>query len=294
MFSQWLNKHNLSTPKEIFLYTAWWNHQAEDRHKKNLKVVVPNQIKISKKAITSEVIDFVNNDKIKELESIFGERVLIRELVSTKKIADYLLRDEERKKGVFLGFEGKITNLEYSGLSVDFSFLDGYKFGEYEIRLPKNSTEVIIGGLFLNNCMGSAGASLCKELMTDPKKYEQNFHYIDAHIIKDNKLIGVFALEEIIRLKKTRTVDRSLFVNNCNTSNFEMELQLQEVIKKEFGILKFKYRCSEYNPNRKTTDKNVYMKDANKPLGTFKGYKSSQDLVKLINWDLILQSKTEL
>lgn len=294
MIEQWLKNHKITNPKDVFIYTAWWNHQAEARHKKSLKVVMPNQIKVSKKAITNEVISFVKNEKIKELEHIFGENVLVRKLISTSCLADYLLREEERKKGVFLQLEYKITPIDYSVLSVDFSALDGYKFGEYEIRLPKNSTEVMIGGLLLNNCMGSHGGNLCREMMNNPKEFEKNFHYIDAHIIKDNKLVGVFALEEILRLKSTGAVGRSLFVNNCNTTNFDIELQLQKVVQKEFNIPKFNYCCAEYNPNRKPEEKIVYMSDANKPVGLLKGYESSQDLVKLINWDLILKSKTKI
>lgn len=294
MLSKWLETHKITNPKDVFIYTAWWNHQAEARHKKSLKVVMPNQIKVSKRAITNEVVDFVKNEKIKELETIFGENVLVRKLISTKHIADYLVRNEERNKGVFLEVEYRITPIDYSVLSVDFSILDGYKFGDYEIRLPKNSTEVMIGGLFLNNCMGSHGGNLCREMMKEPKEFERKLHYIDAHIVKNNKLVGVFALEEILKLKRTKHIDRSLFVNNGNTTNFELELMLQEVVKKEFGISNFKYNCGEYNPNRKAEDKIVYMRDANKPLGTLKGYQSTQDLVKLINWDLILKSKTKM
>lgn len=294
MIEQWLKNHKITNPKDVFIYTAWWNHQAEARHKKSLKVVIPNQIKVSKKAITNEVISFVKNEKIKELEHIFGENVLVRKLISTSCLSDYLLREEERKKGVFLQLEYKITPIDYSVLSVDFSALDGYKFGEYEIRLPKNSTEVMIGGLLLNNCMGSHGGNLCREMMNSPKEFEKNFHYIDAHIIKDNKLVGVFALEEIFRLKATGKIERSLFVNICNTTNFDLELQLQQVVKQEFKISMFKYRCAEYNPSRKPEDKIVYMSDANKPVGQLKGYESNQDLVKMINWDLILKSKTKI
>lgn len=274
MLNEWLVKNNVKSSKDQFIYTAWWNHQAQSKHFKRSNLVKPEHIVVSKKAITKEVTRcLLNNDLtfVNELFNNFNPKPLIN-------LPDYLVFADEKKNGFYNALQHDESVIDYSLMKLPFERLDGFRFDEYTIRLPRTTEEVQRGGYIMCNCM-SGGSGRMLEFFNDPIKYQDGYQYLDAHIIKDNKLVGIFALEEILSFFDGKSVRKSIFVNYCNSYNLEMEAKLKNIIELAFNIL-----VPNYNLN----------KEYDKPVNS--GNYHRRKFIELNGpwWDEILESKLNI
>ena len=239
--TQWFQKNNITSNEQIFCYTAWFNHQATIRHKKNLMKVNPKQIRIFDSTLETEIWESFKNQKeevlqylsIQQSNNLFGQDL--------SHLPKHLISDLAEK---FRWKPGNDLSLSlekaYRQMIFDVTPLDNLKFecggSQYQIYIPKTSEEVLLGGLLARNCMGTSGAILMKDFIKDPVNYQKKCGYIDAHIVENNGFIGVMALEEIIHIKKCYQPHRSLFVNKDNSTNPKMEQALLKIVADVYGI----------------------------------------------------------
>lgn len=139
----------------------------------------------------------------------------------------YLLTEKCIERGQYgIYAPGDNFEINYGPLNDVLSKLDGLVFGEYSLRVPKTSHEVCLGGVRLNNCMGAQGIRLMQVLQYDQNQYtmsKSHGNYIDIHVLKNNKLIGAIAAENIFKQKVVASCGYGLFINKNNAGNQEMD-----------------------------------------------------------------------
>lgn len=280
MNAEWFQKNKITSAQDKFIYTAWWNHQAGVRHKKDLNKVTAKQIKVSEKSLDTEAREWMARGDIKSLQEMFGDSCH-RKFLPIATIPEYLLTEDDIKTGYYDSLDkNEALFIDYSSLPVDIMKLDGLKFGDYEIRVPKTTHEVLRGGYLAVNCMGALGSMRMREFMEDPQKYLAKFDYIDAHVLMGGKLVGCIAVENILLQlagQKARNCHYGLFINYSNTGNKEMEKELTSVINKALGI---------NNP--------VIKLSVDRPVKVSREYKERKTINIFIDWKKILKSKKKL
>lgn len=232
-FNQWLTKFKITDPAEILKYTIWFNHQATERMKANLNKVVPDQVKINRNTVKSGILSFFKDKGItagfSELCQLLGSNVYTDNIEcvfenSGAKIPNYLITAAEQESGYHTTYCSQPElKIDYSKLSLDLTPLHFAKKGDFMIVLPKTNWEVHKGAMLARNCVSVQATDLITALNTNPKDFELRYRYLDAHILKDNTLVGILALEEIFHIRDSKSPRRSLFVGNCNTTDKEME-----------------------------------------------------------------------
>ena len=237
---EWLKKHNITSNESIFYYTAWYNQQASARHKLRLDIIKPQHIKIFKNTLLKEInhrLEHKDLDLLRQINSRFNTIVNNSE----EKLNE--LPDHLRNKDALLvclninGYED--LDIDYNKCSLNLKQLDGLTFDDYEIYLPKKMKEVLLGGLIMRNCMGSgSGVNYVKSFVTSTNNHERDCRYIDGHILKNKKLVGIFALESIYYAKKhgKPVYNTNFFVNDCNSKNSGMEKLLSQLVTDVFSI----------------------------------------------------------
>lgn len=76
----------------------------------------------------------------------------------------------------------------------------------YEIKIPRTSLEIKLGGFILKNCMENNYKEYILNFNKNPINHLINNNYLDFHIIKNNKLEYILAYEYFFNIK-----------NNLNT-----------------------------------------------------------------------------
>ena len=234
---EWLKQHNISNDFLKFAYESWWSFQAEPRHKKRLDAVQPKQIQPSKNSLLKGFQSL--NHKYTEA---YNKKVEIPD-----HIPSYLISNEMKEKNIITPYLHKILSkkendivIDYTMFDLDLSLLDFQKVGNYYISLPKNLIHVFLGAHYAHNCMEGRALDYYTRIKSDIENFNNGLlsGYLDAHIIDDrtNSIVGIFALEEIFQIRAHGRAKRSLFVNNCNSTNRDMEIKLQNLITNIYGI----------------------------------------------------------
>lgn len=231
-FTEWLAKNKITSKKDVFKLTAWFNHQATDKEKANLQVVKPEQVNVFVKTIANELAHILSKEDgmntmaefVEELDMDSHIYYYPMTAISEAVIPNYLISLDERNFGFYdVHTHKKAIQIDYSIFKTDFTPLDKSSRGEFTIHLPKTSHEVHKGASFMCNCMEVQATEIIKKMNANPRQHEENYNYIDAHIVKDNQMVGVLALEEINCIKANGHPRKSLFVNYSNRTNQEME-----------------------------------------------------------------------
>ena len=238
---QWMDYFNIEDDFLKFSYMAWWNYQAEPRHKRNLYKVIPEQVKVYLSSVEKAFFE-MEHSYVKDNFSSFHFKGI------PSSLPNYLISPNMISNNYLPSFYQNIlctkendVEIDYSIFDLDFTKLDFKRIGEYYISLPKNIQHVKIGVHLAKNCMEGQALNCYKRIKANPEQFNQgnmSGAYLDAHIIEDktNRIVGVLALEEIVNLKKHGKVSTSLFVNVCNGKNNRMESLLLKLIKDVYSI----------------------------------------------------------
>ena len=241
-----------------FAIKAWWKYEAKDRHRKNIYKINLKQIKPNKNTLFKAFLDQKFNHPFLTQIRDFSETWKS----ITNHVPDYLKDNMSKNEPVptnMKSFFSKDFDISYKGFSLNLEQLDNMPLGDdYIIILPKKLTHIRLGGIKAKNCVSALRTfHKYKEIESNKDKaLLKGSTYMDAHIlnIKTKEFVGIFALEELFHIQRDGKPVKSLFVNDCNGTNREMEIKLNQLI---FDLYKLenKKRLKDYTGDQ--TVKNI-------------------------------------
>tara|TARA_Y100000034_G_scaffold136937_2_gene217372 strand:+ start:10856 stop:11983 length:1128 start_codon:yes stop_codon:yes gene_type:complete len=253
---EWLKQNNITEDFKKFAYISWWNFEAEDRHKSKMNKVNPQEIRpslnsIKKQIVLGENLNLYNKD-FKHPEGIpyylrnisySNTNLDVKNVEADDDSIFKFPKELTGEKNSSFGYSLKNIKLSYDHFPLELKHIDGLMLNDrYKIILPKTSDEVLYGGQLARNCMGSpiAMSRYIKQtfILKNVNKYN---NYIDAHIVdtKENLLVGILALEKIIRYLNGEIKDEELdnfFIGSENSKDFYMETLCRKFLKENYNI----------------------------------------------------------